>query len=98
MMDEQLGTDHRLMPVRTINDEGRVQWHVYDVTLPSRMGRPNQPQINNDTGGFRVPESWLCFESANEKRRLSPIPEGWEGTSNEEMLRLLSLAIKVQRI
>ena len=30
-------------------------------------------------------QGWLCFESAGEKRRLSPIPEDWGTCSREEL-------------
>ncbi len=28
--------------------------------------------------GTAYANGWLCFESVTEKRRLAPIPEGWE--------------------
>ena len=28
---------------------------------------------------------WLCFETANEKRRLSPIPEDWSKCADERL-------------
>lgn len=30
-------------------------------------------------------QGWLCFESAGQKRRLSPIPEDWTACSREEL-------------
>ncbi len=41
---------------------------------------------------------WLCFESTSgEKRRLMPVPDGWERMSIEELLKLLSDAKRVVR-
>ena len=30
-------------------------------------------------------DGWLCFESASEKRRLHPIPQGWEERSDADL-------------
>ena len=31
---------------------------------------------------------WLCFDSPVEKRRLFPIPEGWDRFADDELLRM----------
>jgi hypothetical protein len=40
---------------------------------------------------------WLCFESVAEKRRLHPIPPGWENGSDAELWQLCSGATPVRR-
>jgi hypothetical protein len=40
---------------------------------------------------------WLCFESGSEKRRLSPIPPGWEQAPDEELETLFQNARAVAR-
>jgi len=40
---------------------------------------------------------WLCFESGSEKRRLSPIPPGWEQAPDEELESLFHNARTVAR-
>lgn len=35
---------------------------------------------------------WLCFESGDEKRRLGPIPRGWESLSDTELGQMLRQA------
>lgn len=40
---------------------------------------------------------WLCFESGSEKRRLSPIPPGWEEAADEELESLFRDASAVPR-
>jgi hypothetical protein len=40
---------------------------------------------------------WLCFENHVDKRRLTPIPAGWESTPEEELRELLQRARSVQR-
>ncbi len=43
-------------------------------------------------------DGWLCFENhSGEKRRLMPVPEGWERVSIQELLKLLSGAKRVVR-
>jgi hypothetical protein len=40
---------------------------------------------------------WLCFENHVDKRRLTPIPAGWESTPEEELCEFLGRARSVQR-
>jgi len=40
---------------------------------------------------------WLCFESDSQKRRLSPIPAGWDEAPAEELRGLLDRARPVAR-
>lgn len=87
------------MPVRKLKAADEVEWDIYDVTLQTEPRRPSQHQIaDNVSGRFQLPSPWLCFESATERRRLSPIPEGWEHASDEALETLLSLAVKAPKI
>lgn len=38
---------------------------------------------------------WLCFESEGEKRRLAPVPEGWEEAGPDRMSAWLQAAKRV---
>jgi hypothetical protein len=40
---------------------------------------------------------WLCFESEREKRRLTPIPSGWEACAPDELEDLVRQAQPVTR-
>ncbi len=40
---------------------------------------------------------WLTFESLDEKRRLIPIPQGWEDISQEELRTLCQKARRVTK-
>lgn len=40
----------------------------------------------------RFAHGWLVFESAREKRRLSPVPEGWDAVPPDELERLCNRA------
>ena len=48
-----------------------------------RRGLPDQFPRVRLTGG--LDGGWLTFESARERRRLSPIPTGWEQASDREL-------------
>jgi len=40
---------------------------------------------------------WLCFENSREKRRLTPIPPGWQQAGDVELEDLLEHARRVPR-
>jgi hypothetical protein len=37
-------------------------------------------------------KGWLAFESKHDKRRLAPVPEGWENFDDRELGRLVEQA------
>ncbi|MDB4881406.1 MAG: hypothetical protein JWL95_172 [Gemmatimonadetes bacterium] len=43
-------------------------------------------------------KGWLVFESDREKRRLRPIPDGWELRSESELLALLAESAPAPRM
>ena len=67
-------------------DSAGVRWKAYRVepqlvsqalerlrsTLPAELGERRQP--------------WLLFEAPNERRRLSPVPEGWDENASDAQL------------
>lgn len=63
------------MAFRTFRDPDGREWQVWDV-VPGR-------EVN--TGSRRhqylppeMADGWLCFEAADQKRRLTPFPTGWD--------------------
>lgn len=40
---------------------------------------------------------WLCFEQGDEKRRLTPIPAGWDGAPDAQLEELFQSARPVTR-
>ncbi|HEX9221360.1 MAG TPA: hypothetical protein VF858_12825, partial [Gemmatimonadaceae bacterium] len=40
-------------------------------------------------------EGWLCFESANERRRLARFPQDWDRMADRDLLGLLTKAAVV---
>ena len=64
---------------------GGQRWEVWEVHR--REGRSVDPELT---------EGWLTFESALEKRRLAPIPEGWDELDEEALARLCDGAVFVR--
>jgi len=76
------------MAYREFNDEDGVRWEVWDVlphhiapTLSSRLQLP--PELL---------AGWLAFYSANEARRLAPIPATWPIMAEAELIAALKRA------
>jgi hypothetical protein len=67
------------MSYRTFTDSRGIEWQVWDV-FPSTDVR------HTLQGG------WLTFQSAQEKRRLAPVPLYWMSANDLELARLLDAA------
>jgi hypothetical protein len=76
--------------MRQIRDAAGVEWMVYQV----------DPATNTWRVSGTLPEDyrkgWLCFECPNEKRRLTPLPAGWEEYSSEQLGSLIGNAVPVR--
>jgi|SRR5579884_1389308 len=99
------------MPHRVYTDPTGRQWNVWSVqpeyaerrrTTPDSGTRvPAQDRRVQKT--FRVPlgkvwaAGWLVFETANEKRRLAPVPPNWMELSDAELERLRQQATVTPR-
>lgn len=79
---------------RVFTDAEGAEWEVYDVLALRGFGRPDA-EPSTVSGPFRAAKSWLTFESAGERRRLSPVPEGWEDASLEVLQQYLTTATPV---
>lgn len=66
--------------LRGFIDAGGTEWRVWQVSPASFTGTANATEVFSRTSlnGTPFANGWLCFESLMEKRRLAPIPEGWE--------------------
>ena len=76
--------------MRIFRDAAGVEWTVFEV-------RRNNDESNWGylPRGFR--SGWLCFESSVGKRRLSPVPDGWKASEDDELERMLRRATAVAR-
>ena len=66
--------------LRAFTDAVGREWQVWQV-LPSGVSG-SEDNVDSfarvSLTGTPFAEGWLCFESPLEKRRLAPIPDGWE--------------------
>ena len=82
------------MKRRQFTDEDGLAWDVYAVVVspgPNVM----KPALSQQSHWIKM---FLAFESATERRRLSPVPLDWDAASVEELRRLLASATTVTRI
>jgi hypothetical protein len=73
---------------REFLDTSGQRWEAWETHPRQRTKR-----------GHIAPElacGWLAFESATEKRRIAPIPEGWTALSDEELASLCARATFVR--
>jgi hypothetical protein len=98
---------------RTFTDSRGVIWDVWAVApmLPERRSgvfeRRRQPRGSPsrrravDASRVRVSaeyaEGWLAFESKHDKRRLAPVPDGWEQFDDVALGRLVEQAAPAGR-
>lgn len=76
--------------LRGFTDSTGVEWRVWEV-FPMNAGQTFSKTSRQSLISTPFADGWLCFESPIEKRRLAPIPAGWEFndlTSLEELCRL----------
>jgi hypothetical protein len=101
------------MPHRQFVDSKQTTWEVWDVEPghAERRGRPRDRRRSARTSGERrevedrsrvrissgLAHGWLAFESKHDKRRLSPIPIGWEALDASALEQLCEQANSVGR-
>jgi hypothetical protein len=85
--------------LRIIRDHDGVSWRVWAV-LPIAI--ESHRIIDKTTGVDRLPlppelaGGWMAFESAGgERRRIGPLPEGWETLDDASLLAALDRAARV---
>jgi len=98
------------MPHRQFLDSHGTLWTVWDVH-PSRVQRDldlaRHARLGDGTAeraehaALRIDalyaSGWLCFDSGREKRRLAPIPSGWESLDASGLAALFESAEQVRR-
>ena len=75
-----------LVAIRDFTDSTGVRWRVWAVV-------PTNPASVNDD----LREGWLSFDSANERRRVGPIPKDWEKMPAERLELLCRIATPGRR-
>jgi hypothetical protein len=101
------------MAHREFIDSRHVTWDVWDVypTLGDRRGSlADRRHFIRETverrtmlgaAGLRVSpqytHGWLAFQSEHDRRRLAPVPDGWEELDEAELERLCQAATPIGR-
>jgi len=57
--------------------------------------RRRSPFLRSVTVASEFSEGWLCFESEGEKRRLAPVPDGWNEAGPDRLSTWLQAARRV---
>jgi hypothetical protein len=79
------------MALRSFTDSQGQGWRVWNVIPQYDTARDEDTMTPGLQGG------WLCFEKEGQKRRLSPIPDGWEAAEPDVLERYCSEATPVAR-
>ena len=77
--------------LRGFIDSTGVEWRVWEV-LPSRTESGSDLRTLSSLQATPFANGWLCFESHDEKRRLAPIPNGWESRDPTRLEELCAQA------
>ena len=95
------------MAHRELRDRDGVTWQVWEVVPRSAERRDGaERRAENRVKRERrvrqelrirmasdLANGWLVFESAHEKRRLKPIPDGWADRDDDMLAALLAEAV-----
>ena len=81
------------MNERRFRDAEGVEWRVHVIVQAPKVG----PLYPAHSAQFRPATAWLAFDSNLERRRLSPVPKGWEDVDAEQLQQLLRTATLITR-
>ncbi|HKW11369.1 MAG TPA: hypothetical protein VJO33_13385 [Gemmatimonadaceae bacterium] len=81
------------MSQRRFTDSRGKEWYAYIVVVTPGAAIM-EPAFSHHV---RKTKTYLAFDSAGERRRLSPFPIEWEDARLEELERLLGLATVTNR-
>jgi len=101
------------MPHRQFTDSKQTTWEVWDVepSNAERRGKGPERRRSRRVSGERrqvddrsrvrvqseLSHGWLAFESKHDRRRLAPIPPGWEGMDASALEQLCKQARSIGR-
>ena len=93
------------MALREFRDRAGLRWRAWDVHPGAE--RPGIPSVHphgpeaepealfSDRVRRQFAEGWLAFETAGERRRLAPIPPGWEELPEDKLRELCERAARL---
>lgn len=82
------------MATRTFTDSAGTVWQAWNVVPGENLDWPAHARSHLPSA---LADGWLCFESQAEKRRLHPIPGGWEESSDADLAAYCASAEPVRR-
>lgn len=77
---------------RRVKDEERV-----DAAERRTRHERREERLSRSPVATEFASGWLCFETMGEKRRLAPVPEGWDRADDETIKQWCSVAKPVMR-
>lgn len=95
------------MAQREFQDDKGRRWTVWEVRPERRERRAGderrkRPRSSPDRRhqrmllafvGGELARGWLAFETSGERRRYTPIPDGWSDATDEGLLELWNAAV-----
>jgi hypothetical protein len=101
------------MPHREFTDSRNVRWEVWEVEPShaerrravqdrrrTRRPGPDRRRVDDPMRvriSTELTQGWLAFQASHEKRRLTPVPDGWHLLDDGALERLLNQATLVGR-
>ena len=81
--------------MRAFTDSAGLEWQVWEV-LPSKLGPETiSHSLTHAKLQAAYADGWLCFEAGDQKRRLAPIPSGWQFRDKSVLEQLCAEATPV---
>lgn len=102
-LEPRSGYERRMDPTRADApdrrsglERRRIESRRSEGDRRSGVDRRNAPRIKAPLPGS-YGTGWLCFESDGEKRRLAPVPDGWEAADDDSLVESLGRAVQSRR-
>lgn len=92
-----------------VDDDGTLwmMWEVHPALEDRRQARdpvpPDAMEERRKLRNFRSPipgqmrAGWLAIQSATERRRITPVPEGWLERTDDELRAMLAASVNTGR-
>ena len=98
-----------VMPNREFQDDKGRKWTVWEVRPDTRERRAGEERRKRPRGspdrrhqklllalvGGDLARGWLAFETRGERRRYTPIPDGWTDATDDELRTIWQAAVAV---
>jgi hypothetical protein len=93
--------------LRDFTDRSGARWRVCEMARTSAVDprpRERRAEARSAERAFPIAERlatrplelpWLCFESNAERRRVTPVPDGWYDLPDDELEDLLGTSQKL---